>query len=62
MTAVTVLAMTAGLIAQTNVHAVADKVDQRYNAMHTSQAEFVETYTGAGMSRICVQPDPTDGR
>jgi outer membrane lipoprotein carrier protein len=51
MTAVTVLVMTAGLIAQTNVHAVADKVDQRYNAMHTLQAEFVETYTGAGMSR-----------
>jgi outer membrane lipoprotein carrier protein len=51
MTAATVLAMTAGLIAQTNVHAVADKVDQRYNAMHTLQGDFVETYTGAGMSR-----------
>ena len=43
--------MAAGLPAQTNVHALADKVDQRYNAMHTLQAEFVETYTGAGMSR-----------
>jgi outer membrane lipoprotein carrier protein len=51
MTAATVLAMTACLIAQTNVHAVADKVDQRYNAMHTLQADFVETYAGAGMSR-----------
>ena len=46
-----VLALTACLIAQTNVHAVADKVDQRYNAMHTLQADFVETYAGAGMSR-----------
>ncbi len=43
--------MAASLPAQTNVHALADKVDQRYNAMHTLQAEFVETYTGAGMSR-----------
>ena len=46
-----VLALAASLPAQTNVHALADKVDQRYNAMHTLQAEFVETYTGAGMSR-----------
>jgi len=46
-----VLAMAASLPAQTNVHALADKVDRRYNAMHTLQAEFVETYTGAGMSR-----------
>ena len=43
--------MAASLPAQTNVHALADKVDRRYNAMHTLQAEFVETYTGAGMSR-----------
>jgi outer membrane lipoprotein carrier protein len=41
----------ASLSAQINVHAVADKVDQRYNAMHTLQADFVETYAGAGMSR-----------
>lgn len=38
-------------VGQTNVHAVADKVDQRYNAMHTLQADFVETYTGTGMTR-----------
>jgi outer membrane lipoprotein carrier protein len=37
--------------AQNNVHVIADKVDQRYNALHTLQAEFIETYTGAGMSR-----------
>jgi outer membrane lipoprotein carrier protein len=41
----------ASASAQTNVHVIADKVDQRYNAMHTLQGEFVETYTGAGMSR-----------
>jgi outer membrane lipoprotein carrier protein len=45
------VAVGAAALAQTNVHALADKVDQRYNAMHTLQAEFVETYTGAGMSR-----------
>jgi outer membrane lipoprotein carrier protein len=42
---------TASSSAQTDVHAVADRVDQRYNALHTLQADFVETYTGAGMSR-----------
>jgi outer membrane lipoprotein carrier protein len=42
---------TAAASAQTDVHAVADRVDQRYNALHTLQADFVETYTGAGMSR-----------
>lgn len=45
------LALGSAAFAQTNVHDLADKVDQRYNAMHTLQAEFVETYTGAGMSR-----------
>jgi outer membrane lipoprotein carrier protein len=45
------LVVAASLSAQINVHAVADKVDQRYNAMHTLQADFVETYAGAGMSR-----------
>jgi outer membrane lipoprotein carrier protein len=37
--------------AQTDVHAIADKVDQRYNRMQTLQAQFAETYTGAGMKR-----------
>lgn len=39
------------LQAQTNVYAIADKVDQRYDRMRTLQAEFTETYTGAGMTR-----------
>jgi outer membrane lipoprotein carrier protein len=37
--------------AQTDVHAIADKVDQRYNRMQTLQAQFTETYSGAGMKR-----------
>ena len=45
------LTLTSAAWAQTDVHAVADKVDQRYNAMRTLQGEFVETYAGAGMSR-----------
>jgi len=40
-----------GLSAQTDVHAVADKVDQRYNHMQTLQAQFAETYSGGGMKR-----------
>ncbi len=34
-----------------DVHALATKVDQRYDRMHTLEAQFTETYTGAGMSR-----------
>ena len=37
--------------AQTDAHAVAEKVDQRYNHMQTLQAQFAETYSGAGMKR-----------
>lgn len=43
--------ISALLAAQTDVHAVADKVDQRYDHLHTLEADFTETYTGAGMSR-----------
>ena len=39
------------LLAQTDVHALARKVDQRYDHMRTLEAQFTETYTGAGMSR-----------
>ena len=34
-----------------DVHATADRVDQRYNHLQTLQAEFTETYSGAGMTR-----------
>jgi len=46
---VSVLA-TASLAAQ-DVHAIANKVDQRYDRLHTLQAQFTETYSGAGMTR-----------
>ena len=39
------------LSAQTDVHAIADKVDQRYNHLQTLEAQFSETYSGAGMTR-----------
>jgi outer membrane lipoprotein carrier protein len=46
------LAGVAHLPAQTDVHAIADKVDQRYNHMQTLEAQFSETYSGAGMTRM----------
>lgn len=34
-----------------DVHLIAEKVDERYNRLHTLQAEFTETYRGAGLDR-----------
>jgi len=34
-----------------DVHAVAQAVDERYNHLHTLQADFTEIYRGAGMER-----------
>jgi outer membrane lipoprotein carrier protein len=45
------IALSVPVLSQTDVHALADKVDQRYNHIRTLQADFTETYTGAGMSR-----------
>lgn len=39
------------LVAQSDVHALAAKVDQRYNRMRTLEARFTETYSGAGIQR-----------
>ena len=39
------------LSAQPDAHAIADKVDQRYNHIQTLEAQFAETYSGAGMTR-----------
>ncbi len=39
------------LSAQPDAHAIADKVDQRYNHIQTLEAQFSETYSGAGMTR-----------
>ena len=36
---------------QTDVHQLADKVDQRYNQLRTLRAEFSESYSGAGARR-----------
>ena len=46
-----VLLCATHLFAQADVHTLAAKVDQRYDHMHTLEAHFTETYTGAGMSR-----------
>jgi outer membrane lipoprotein carrier protein len=35
----------------TDIHAIAQAVDSRYNHLHTLQAEFTETYRGAGIER-----------
>ena len=45
------LLCSVALLAQTDVHALANKVDQRYDHMRTLEAQFTEIYTGAGMSR-----------
>jgi outer membrane lipoprotein carrier protein len=46
-----VILVGAPLFAQPEVHAIADKVDQRYNHLQTLEAQFAETYSGAGMTR-----------
>ncbi len=38
-------------LAQLNVHEIADRVDRHYNALRSLQADFTESYRGAGMSR-----------
>ena len=37
------------VMSQTDVRALASRVDQHYDRMHTLEAQFTETYTGAGM-------------
>jgi len=41
----------AALSLAQDVQAIADKVDQRYDHIHTLAANFTETYSGAGMTR-----------
>ncbi len=46
------LAASISLAAQScDVHAISQAVDERYNHLHTLQAEFTEIYRGAGMER-----------
>ncbi len=40
------------LLAATDVQALAAKVDQHYNQLKSLEANFTESYSGAGMSRI----------
>ena len=37
--------------AQSDVHAIAERVDQHYNHLQTLQAQFAESYSGAGITR-----------
>ena len=46
-----ILLVATPMAAQSDVHAVADKVDQRYNHMQTLEAQFAESYSGSGMTR-----------
>ncbi len=39
------------LFSQTDVHALAAKVDQHYDHIRTLEAQFTETYKGAGITR-----------
>jgi outer membrane lipoprotein carrier protein len=43
--------MLTGIAAAATVPEIAAKVDQRYNHLQTLQADFTETYRGAGVSR-----------
>jgi len=38
-------------VAQADVHAIAERVDRRYNNMQSLETQFTETYRGAGMAR-----------
>ena len=50
-TLIVVVFVSCTLSAQPDVHTIADKVDERYNHMQTLEAQFSESYSGAGMSR-----------
>ncbi len=45
------LLSSATLFAQVEVHALANKVDQHYDHIHTLEAQFTELYAGAGTTR-----------
>jgi outer membrane lipoprotein carrier protein len=47
-----IFALAASALAQSDVHAIAAGVDRRYNSMQTLEAQFVETYRGAGINRV----------
>jgi outer membrane lipoprotein carrier protein len=45
------VSVTGPKLAAQDLHALADAVDQRYNHIHTLEAQFTETYSGPGVSR-----------
>lgn len=50
--AISLLALTwATASVAPNVHTIAQRVDQRYNHLHTLEAQFTEIYRGDGMDR-----------
>lgn len=51
LTILSVLALLATPLAAQDLHALASRVDQHYDRMRSMEAQFTETYTGAGMSR-----------
>jgi outer membrane lipoprotein carrier protein len=52
LTAVLGLGMATAHAAAPDVHAVAQAVDEHYNQLRSLEAEFTETYRGAGMDRM----------
>jgi outer membrane lipoprotein carrier protein len=46
-----VLLLSSVVLAQSEVHKIAEAVDHRYNNMQSLEAQFTETYRGAGMAR-----------
>ena len=52
LTAVLGLGMATAHAAAPDVHAVAQAVDEHYNQLRSLEAEFTETYRGAGMDRV----------
>lgn len=46
-----VLLYAAAAFAQGDVHTIAQKVDARYNHLHSLEAQFTEIYRGAGIER-----------
>ena len=46
-----ILLCAAPLSAQTDIHALAAKVDQHYDHIRSLEAKFAETYKGSGMTR-----------
>jgi outer membrane lipoprotein carrier protein len=51
LTTVAGLVLMAGVAAAATAPEIAARVDQRYNHLETLQADFTETYNGAGVSR-----------